>query len=119
MYGVYEEGRQATSLPAAHLCNVHTNKLYSMVLGKPVKFKASAAALEMIDRMGGLDIYIMHTPLEKLGGLNSAAGVFKGILEERLKQMGGVNAAEPSAVYSLLKPDADGKKKHSWRHMLD
>ena len=52
--------------------NVQKKKYYSEVLGTPLQLRVTTAAMRCIDKAGGLDAYIYHTPNHKL---NSKLGV--------------------------------------------
>jgi len=57
--------------------NVGRNSLYSEILGRKVFLRCTAHALRCIDKLGGLDQYILKTPEKEL---NSDVGM-------RLKKM--------------------------------
>lgn len=46
--------------------NVHSKKLYSQILNTTVQLRVSSAALRTIDKLGGIDAYILKTPENKL-----------------------------------------------------
>lgn len=49
--------------------NVHRKKLYSELLDESFHINVTTAALRTIDKMGGLDNYILYTKDEKLDSL--------------------------------------------------
>jgi large subunit ribosomal protein L28 len=60
---------------------VHKKKLYSELLDETFHINVTTAALRTIDKMGGLDNYILYTKTEKLDSL------FGMGLKERLKEV--------------------------------
>ncbi|KAI8458231.1 hypothetical protein BY996DRAFT_4544006, partial [Phakopsora pachyrhizi] len=48
--------------------NVQVTKLWSEILNQSLRLKVTTGALKVIDRMGGLDRYILQSSDEKLGG---------------------------------------------------
>ena len=52
--------------------NVQKKQYFSNVLGTQLKLRVTTAAMRCIDKAGGLDSYIYHTPDHKL---NSRLGV--------------------------------------------
>ena len=46
--------------------NVQDTSVYSEVLGRKIRIKASAAGLRTLDHKGGIDAYVMNTAKTKL-----------------------------------------------------
>ena len=46
--------------------NIQDTTLYSEILGRKVSIKVSAAGLRTIDHKGGLDAFLLNTPVSKL-----------------------------------------------------
>lgn len=79
-----------TSLPKHKQFHCVQKPIYSVVLKRRVKFMVSTDALRMIERMGGLDEYVLLSTDEELGGPNSVGVKFKRELEKFIKfQMSG------------------------------
>jgi len=49
--------------------NVQKTRLWSEVLGQGLQLRVSSAALKTIDRMGGLDRYVLQMSEQRLGGM--------------------------------------------------
>ncbi|OAV99577.1 hypothetical protein PTTG_00818 [Puccinia triticina 1-1 BBBD Race 1] len=49
--------------------NVQKTKLWSEVLGQSLQLRVTSAALKTIDRMGGLDRYVLQMSEQRLGGM--------------------------------------------------
>ncbi|PLW52034.1 hypothetical protein PCASD_02133 [Puccinia coronata f. sp. avenae] len=49
--------------------NVQKTKLWSEVLGQTLQLRVTSAALKTIDRMGGLDRYVLQMSEQRLGGM--------------------------------------------------
>ena len=101
-----------------------------MVLDKWVRFKVSAAALEMIDRMGGIDVYCLRVPVEELGGDRSVAGLFRQMLLNRMEEIKNEKTDDNNTQKSILTFNKDkkgesavvystGEQKFTWRDGLD
>jgi ribosomal protein L28 len=69
-----------TSNPPAHLCNPHKKHLWSNLLQGKVKVRVTSEAMLLIDQMGGLDEYILHS--DWVDG--SCGAVLKKVLLSRL-----------------------------------
>ena len=46
--------------------NLQTVAIYSEVLEAPVKIRITSAGLRTIEKNGGLDLYLLNTPVSKL-----------------------------------------------------
>ena len=46
--------------------NLQTIAVYSEILGTPVKLRITSAGLRTIEKNGGLDLYLLNTPVSKL-----------------------------------------------------
>ena len=46
--------------------NLQTVAIYSEILAAPVKIKITSAGLRTIEKNGGLDLYLLNTPVSKL-----------------------------------------------------
>mmetsp|Transcript_31994 Transcript_31994/g.90814 ORF Transcript_31994/g.90814 Transcript_31994/m.90814 type:complete len:134 (-) Transcript_31994:318-719(-) len=62
---VSEDGKNRTKRKWSP--NVQNKKLYSETLDKMIAFKVTTTALRTIDKVGGLDNYLLYTKEEKLG----------------------------------------------------
>ena len=59
------------SVKRAWLPNVQSKKLWSDALGSSLRLKVTPAALRNIDRVGGLDNYILRSTPKELGSLRA------------------------------------------------
>mmetsp|Transcript_32969 Transcript_32969/g.85493 ORF Transcript_32969/g.85493 Transcript_32969/m.85493 type:complete len:124 (+) Transcript_32969:137-508(+) len=77
--------------------NAQRKRLYSETLQRMIPFTVTTAALRTIDKMGGLDNYLLKTPEEKLA---SDAGLkWKAvILEARQQSPGGMGFAASGTI---------------------
>lgn len=81
------------------LPNVQTKKLWSDALGASLRLKVTAAALRNMDRMGGLDNYILRSTPKELGSLKAESLRFqmKAALDKRAAAAADAPAAPPTA----------------------
>ncbi|PSC73390.1 54S ribosomal mitochondrial [Micractinium conductrix] len=73
--------------------NSHNKRLYSHVLQRMVQLRVTAAALRDIDKVGGIDAYILNTPDKKLQS-DVALDLRGEMVEALLKESVRVHAAE-------------------------
>ncbi|CAI5531397.1 unnamed protein product [Closterium sp. Naga37s-1] len=74
--------------------NVQYKRLYSFALDKFIQFRVTTYALRCIDKVGGIDEYLLHTPEKKL---NSDVGlVWKGRIQEALLRAQSATADQGS-----------------------
>uniref|UniRef100_A0A7S1X5A8 Large ribosomal subunit protein bL28m n=1 Tax=Tetraselmis chuii TaxID=63592 RepID=A0A7S1X5A8_9CHLO len=79
--------------------NTQNKRLYSETLQKMIPFTVTTAALRTIDKMGGLDNYLLKTPEHKLG---SDVGMKwrQAILAARQQQAGKAGSFAASGLAS-------------------
>ena len=82
------------------LPNVQSKKLWSDALGASLRLKVTAAALRNMDRMGGLDNYILRSTPKELGSLKAESLRFqmKAALDRKAARAaaGGAATAPPA-----------------------
>ena len=82
------------------LPNVQSKKLWSDALGTSLRLKVTAAALRNMDRMGGLDNYILRSTPKELGSLKAESLRFqmKAALDRKAAHAAeGATAMPPAA----------------------
>ncbi|MDB9925105.1 bL28 family ribosomal protein [bacterium] len=63
--------------------NAHRKRLYSETLGEMIPLNVTTNALRWIDKAGGLDRYVLNTPVQKLKSMSGLA-----LREQILKAQG-------------------------------
>ncbi len=82
------------SVKRAWLPNVQSKKLWSDALGSSLRLKVTPAALRNIDRVGGLDNYILRSTPKELGSLRAESLRFQ--MKEALDRKAARAAAAPA-----------------------
>ncbi|KAL4857787.1 54S ribosomal protein L24 [Chlorella vulgaris] len=84
--------------------NSHNKRLYSHILARMVPLRVTAAALRTIDKVGGLDAYILNTPDKKLQ--SDVAIELRTKMLERLVQQQQAALASQAQQQQYLPPAA-------------
>lgn len=103
------------------LPNVINKRVWSETLGDWVKFKMTTTALKEIDKIGGIDNYILALDnkavslsnyITKMRHLIGTSLFHKGLLDERLTRKLGYHISPPNAVSTLTSDSNDREVVH-------
>jgi ribosomal protein L28 len=103
------------------LPNVINKRVWSETLGDWVKFKMTTTALKEIDKIGGIDNYILALDnksvslsnyITKMRHIIGTSLFHKGLLDERLTRKLGYHKAPPTAATAMTRDSSNLEAVH-------